>query len=134
MRIIIADGVTHIPSGVFSGMASIREVIVCSSVTSIENKGFTDCSHLRTFTYNGISEIPNDIGLNPNVKIHVSRNYPFNRLSGILVQGRIDTPSPSHTPRRDGISPGAVFGIVLAVTAFYGLVIYGAYHIVLGRE
>ena len=59
-KIIIEDGITNIPSGLFQGNEKVEEVKIPNSVTSIGYGAFSNCSNLTSITIpNSVTSIGN---------------------------------------------------------------------------
>ena len=71
----IPPRVQVIPSRCFYGCSSLTDVIVPPSVTQIGDEAFAQCPSISSFTYQGSSQLENDIGLPDTVHMNNAGVY-----------------------------------------------------------
>ena len=108
----LPEKLTTIGKSSFQGTA-IKTIVVPATVTSIGDNCFKGCKDLKTFEYQGTTEIKNDIFSDANPSIKVPDNYPGKDFGGKPIND--DEPSK--------LGPGAIAGIVIAVLVVVGVIV-----------
>ena len=135
--VFLADsGITTIEDRAFYGCASLQSitlpvtlvsigvsafektglvsVVIPANVTTIRKDCFKDCKSLREVEYKGTTKISEDIFSGSNPTIRVPETYPSKDFGGDTV---------SEGGKNNGLSGGAIAGIVIAVLVVVAVII-----------
>ena len=92
----------------------LTSIVIPDTVTSIEKDAFALTKNLTKFKYLGTTAITENIfGDNKNVVVTVTDNYSSDSFARIKVKD----------DNKDGLSPGAIAGIVIAVLVVVAAVV-----------